>query len=246
MAATLPPHPEAEGESTGPRFQRLGEILIDRGKIEASDLERALELQQERGDKLGKILVDMGLIAQRDMLAALSDQLGIALIAIDGPPPAAPELEGLSHRFLRQCRAYPVALADNVLTVAMADPLDFETIAALRAFSGLDIRTALASEQEVLDAIDKHYGETERAQTFTEGMGEDAIADLEHLRDMASEAPVIRLVNAMIADAVEKRASDIHIEPFEKEFRVRFRIDGVLFNQETPPRELQGRDHLAA
>ena len=238
MATAIPPHSEAESEGTGPRFQRLGEILVDRGKVEPSEIERALELQLERGDKIGKILVDMGLIAQRDMLAALSDQLGIALITIDGPPPAAPEIEGLSHRFLRQCRAFPVALADNVLSVAMADPLDFETIAALRAFSGLEIRTALANEQEVLDAIEKHYGEADR-QTFVEGAGEEAIADLEHLRDMASEAPVIRLVNAMIADAVEKRASDIHIEPFEKEFRVRFRIDGVLFNQDLPPRELK-------
>ena len=238
MAATLPPQPEAENESSGPRFQRLGEILIGRGKIEQSDLDRALELQMERGDKLGKILVDMGLIAQRDMLAALSDQLDTPLIAVDGAPPAAPEITGLSHRFLRQCRAFPVALTDHVLTIAMADPLDFETIAALRAFSGLEIRTALASEQDILDAIDRHYGEAER-QTVLEGTGEEATADLEHLRDMASEAPVIRLVNAMIADAVEKRASDIHIEPFEKEFRVRFRIDGVLFNQETPPRELK-------
>ncbi|HXA51385.1 MAG TPA: ATPase, T2SS/T4P/T4SS family, partial [Candidatus Acidoferrum sp.] len=240
MATALPPHSEAENEGTGPRFQRLGEILIGRGKIEDDDLARALELQQERGDKLGKILVDMGLIAQRDMLAALSDQLGTPLVSIDGvAPPNAPELEGVSQRFLRQCRAYPIALADQVLTVAMADPLDFETIAALRAFSGLEVRTVLASEQEVLDAIDKNYGESDR-QTSIEGFGGDeATADLEHLRDMASEAPVIRLVNAMIADAVEKRASDIHIEPFEKEFRVRFRIDGVLFNQDLPPRELK-------
>src|ERR1043166_3064692 len=209
-----------------------------RGKIQPEDLERALELQLERGDKLGKIMVDMGLLAQRDVLAALSDQLGVPLVAIEGAaPPSAPELEGLSHRFLRQCRAYPMTLVDNVLTVAMADPLDFETIGALRAFSGLEIRTVLASEQDVLDAIERHYGEAERP--VFEGEDAEATADLEHLRDMASEAPVIRLVNAMIGDAIEKRASDIHIEPFEKEFRVRFRIDGVLFSQQTPPRELK-------
>ena len=104
----------------------------------------------------------MGLIAQRDVLAALAEQLDVPLVSIDGPPPAAPEIEGLSHRFLRQCRAFPVALSDSVLTLAMADPLDFETIAAVRAFSGLEIRTALAAEQEILDAIDKHYGEGER------------------------------------------------------------------------------------
>jgi general secretion pathway protein E len=151
----------------------------------------------------------------------------------------APEIEGLTDRFLRHCRAFPVALADSTLTLAMADPLDFETVAAVRAFSGLQIQTVLAAEQEILDAIDKHYGETERQPLYTEGEDEQATADLEHLRDMASEAPVIRLVNAMIAEALEKRASDIHIEPFEKEFRIRFRVDGVLFSQETPPRELK-------
>jgi len=214
-------------------------MLVERKKIEAEDLERALELQRERGDKLGKILVDMGLVAQRDVLAALSEQLGVPLVTIDGPPPAAPEIEGLSHRFLRQSRAFPVALNGSVLTVAMADPMDFETAAAIRAFSGLEIQTALAAEQEVVDAVEKHYADGERQVLSGGGEDEEALADLEHLRDMASEAPVIRLVNAMIADALEKRSSDIHIEPFEKEFRVRFRVDGVLFNQETPPRELK-------
>jgi general secretion pathway protein E len=234
VATSLPVEPE-----TPMRVLRLGEILIERGKIQHPDLDRALELQLERGDKLGKIMVDMGLIAQRDMLAALSDQLGVPLIAIEGAaPPDAPELEGLSHRFLRQCRAYPVSLVDNVLTVAMADPLDFETAGALRAFSSLEIRTALASEQDVLDAIERHFGETE-SPALAEGFDADAEENLEHLRDMASEAPVIRMVNAMIGDAIEKRASDIHIEPFDKEFRVRFRIDGVMSNQEAPPRELK-------
>ena len=239
MAATLPPYPESVAGDDSPRHMRIGEILLDRGKIGIEDLERALELQRERGDKLGKILVDMGLLAQRDVLAALGDQLGIPLVTVDAAPPEAPELEGLSHRFLRQCRAYPLTLVDSTLTLAMADPLDFETIAAVRAFSGLHIQTALAAEQEILDALEKHYGELER-QAFTgEGDDEQASADLEHLRDMASEAPVIRLVNAMIGDAIEKRASDIHIEPFEKEFRIRFRVDGVLFNQDAPPRELK-------
>jgi general secretion pathway protein E len=232
-------HPIAESPAGVLRFQRLGEMLIERGKIDAEDLERALELQRERGDKLGKILVDMGLVAQRDVLAALSDQLDVPLVTIDGPPPAAPEIEGLTYRFLRQTRVFPLALNDSVLTVAMADPMDFETAAAIRAFSGFEVRVALAAEQEVLDAIEKNYAEGEHQALVGEGTDEEAMADLEHLRDMASEAPVIRLVNAMIAEAIEQRASDIHIEPFEKEFRVRYRVDGVLSNQETPPRELK-------
>jgi general secretion pathway protein E len=214
-------------------------MLIARRQIEPDDLERALELQKERGDKLGKILVDMGFIALRDVLAALSEQLGIPLATLDAPPPVAPEIEGLSARFMRQSRFFPLAVQDSTLTIAMADPLDFETIAAVRAFSGLRIETALASEQEILDAIDKHYGEAARQTLEGETDAAQATEDLEHLRDMASEAPVIRLVNTMIAQALEKRSSDIHIEPFEKEFRVRFRVDGVLFNQEAPPRELK-------
>jgi len=237
VAATHPFSSDAGNEPIA-GILRLGELLIQRGKIEPDELDRALELQQERGDKLGKILVDMGLIAQRDVLAALSDQLGIPLVTVEGPPPAAPEIDGLSHRFLRQCRVFPIALAESVLTIAMADPLDFETIAAVKSFSGLEVQPVLATEQEVLDAIEKHYGEADRP-VFGDGDDEQATADLEHLRDMASEAPVIRLVNTMIAEAIEKRASDIHIEPFEKEFRIRFRVDGVLFNQEAPPRELK-------
>ena len=231
--------PAPNTENPAPRTLRLGEMLIERGQIEAEDLERALELQQERGDKLGKILVDMGFIALRDVLAALSEQLGIPLATLDQPPPVAAEIEGLSPRFMRQSRFFPLSVENSTLTIAMADPLDFETIAAVRAFSGLKIQTALAFEQDVLDAIDKHYGEAARQTSDVDSDAAQASEDLEHLRDMASEAPVIRLVNAMIAQAIEQRASDIHIEPFEKEFRVRFRVDGVLFNQEAPPRELK-------
>ena len=119
-------------------------ILIEPGKIETEDPERALGLRKERGDKIGKILIDMGSITHHEVLAALSDQLG--------PPPAAPEIEGLTERFLRQSRAFPMALVDSTLTLAMADSLDFETVAVVRAFSGLQIQTVLEAEQEILDA----------------------------------------------------------------------------------------------
>src|SRR5579864_3028895 len=221
------------------RPARLGEMLIERRQIGQEDLARALEIQKERGDKLGKILVDLGFIAMRDVLAALSEQLAVPLVALDEPPPSSPEIEGLSSRFMRQCRFLPLAVDDSTVTIAMADPLDFETIAAVRGFCGLRVKTALAGEQEILDAIDKYYGESEQHGFGADLESAEAGENLEQLRDMASEAPVIRLVNAMIALALEKRASDIHIEPFEKEFRVRYRVDGVLFNQEAPPRELK-------
>jgi general secretion pathway protein E len=219
---------------------RLGEILIQRKLITEEDLERALELQKERGDKIGKTLVDMGFIAMRDVLAALSEQLEVPLVSIDSPPFVSSETEALSPRFLRQFRCLPMSREDHTITLAMADPLDIETIAAVRHCTGLKISTVLAPEQEIIDAIDKYYGESAtRAEADFEFQAGEMSEDLEHLRDMASEAPVIRLVNAIIASAVEKRASDIHLEPFEKEFRIRYRVDGVLYNQDPPPRELK-------
>jgi general secretion pathway protein E len=228
----------AELKATATVRARLGEMLIERRLITSEDLDRALELQRERGDKLGKTLVDMGFIAMRDVLAVLSEQLAIPLYAIDGPPALIPETEALSPRFLRQFRCLPVAFDDQVLTLAMGDPLDFETIAAVRNTTGLPVTPVLAPEAEILDAIDRWFGDKARAETEAIEGG-TASEDLEQLRDMASEAPVIRLVNAIIAQAVEKRASDIHIEPFEREFRVRYRVDGVLYAQEAPPRELK-------
>jgi len=217
---------------------RLGEILIERKLITEEDLDRALELQRERGDKLGKILIDLGFIAARDVLSALSEQLQVPLLAIDGPPAASAQTEALLPKFLRQFKCLPVELHDHTVTLAMADPLDFETRSTVEACTGLAVRAGIAGEQEILDAIDKYYGQTEKPDTELATPAGDA-EDLEHLRDMASEAPVIRLVNAMIAQAVEKRSSDIHIEPFEKEFRIRYRIDGVLVSQDAPPRELK-------
>ena len=217
---------------------RLGEMLLERQFVSAEDLDRALELQKERGEKIGKILVDGGYCSARDVMATLSDQLRLPLITIEGPPAISPETEKLSARFLRQFRCLPIALQDSSVTLAMADPLDFETLAAVRAFTGLRVDPVLATEQEIIDAVDRFYGEADRTAVPEFGDGQ-AAEDLEHLRDMASEAPVIRLVNAMIAVAVEKRASDIHIEPFEKEFRIRYHVDGVLYPQDNPPKELK-------
>lgn len=221
----------------------LGQILIELGHIAAEDLERALELQKERrGEKLGRILVDMGYVAQRDLLSALSTQLGLPVAQLSGPsfagPSGAPELEGISPGFLRQALIFPLAVEDGAVVVAMADPLDFESLSAIQNFCGLEVKPQLAGEQELSDALDRYYGDESRP-ALTPGFAGGDEEDLEQLRDMASEAPVIRLVNSMIAQAIEKRASDIHIEPFDKEFRIRFRVDGVLFAQEPPPRELK-------
>ncbi len=218
---------------------RIGERLVARKLITQDELQQALELQKERPDKLGKILIDLGFVAQRDLMAELSAQLSVPLVTLEEGPATAPEIEKLSPRFLRQSKAFPYSFDGGALTLAMADPLDFEVLTAVSSSTGLRVTPALALESEIAEALEKHFSEGARAEGEQEFGDEDAAQDLEHLRDMASEAPVIRLVNAMIADAVEKRASDIHIEPFEKDFRIRFRIDGVLQNQEAPPKEMK-------
>lgn len=218
---------------------KLGERLVARNLISPDELQQALELQKERNDKIGKILVDLGFVAQREVMAELSAQLSVPLVTIDSAPATGPELEGLSPRFLRQSKIFPLSFDGSELTLAMADPLDFEVISSVASSTGMRVNPVLAVESELLEAIDKHYADGRRPDTVDEFAGGEAAEDLEHLRDMASEAPVIRLVNTMIATAVEARASDIHIEPFEKEFRIRFRIDGVLQNQEQPPKEMK-------
>src|ERR1700689_1116666 len=149
---------------------RLGEIRLELKLITSEDLDRALELQRERGgEKLGKTLVDLGFIAMRDVLSALSEQLQVPLLTIDGPPASSPETETLSPRFLRQFRCIPVSLHGHTVTLAMADPLDFETRSAVASCTGLTVNPGLAAEQEILDAIDRYYGanggQTQKSET---------------------------------------------------------------------------------
>jgi general secretion pathway protein E len=207
--------------------------------LDPEDLERALELQKERGDKIGRILVDLGFVAPRDVLATLSEQLGVPLLTADEFPADAIDLDRITAKYMRQFRFLPASIEGSTVTLAMGDPLDFETLATIRRFTGLEVRTALAAERDILEALDRYYGEEQKRDEGFGGTESEDAADIEHLRDMASEAPVIRLVNTMISQALDRRSSDIHIEPFEKDFRIRFRIDGVLHEQDPPPRELK-------
>jgi general secretion pathway protein E len=220
----------------------LGELLRDRGLISEEDLKNALTLQQERREKLGRILVDLGYVAERDVVGTLSDQLKIPVFS--GEYPAVPvEPAALPYRFLRTFRVLPAHLENNILWLVMADPLDTETQSAVRLRTGHAIRVYLATESQIAEQLEKLYGAEESSkEKLIETLGEGFATDdenIEHLRDLASEAPVIRMVNLIISRAVESRASDIHIEPFERDLRLRYRIDGVLHNVEAPPNQMR-------
>jgi len=157
------------------------------------------------------------------------------------------EMENISLEFMKKACFVPIAVTDGTFEIAMADTKDFNTIAALKFAYGLEIRIKQGKKDDILDAIDRLYGTGRQSlETIIEEAGKDISnganggqEDESHLRDLASEAPIIRLVNRFIVDAVEMDASDIHFEPYEDEFKVRYRIDGVLSDVDSPPKQFQ-------
>jgi general secretion pathway protein E len=226
-----------------PARERIGEILIERGKLDAAGLDRALRLQQETHEKLGALLVTLGLCAQRDVAEALAMQLDLPLVEAAAYPELPILEERISARFLREARALPIAESEDDITLAMADPTDAYTINAFEMVTGRKVKPLIAIPTELEAALERLYGAGKSALGQIVGAVEqrDELsldADVQQLKDLASEAPVIRLVSLIITNALETRASDIHIEPFENRLIVRYRIDGVLHEIESPPRRL--------
>lgn len=222
----------------------IGQLLLERSLLSSTELQNALTLQRERRDKIGRILLDLGYLAEKDLVDVLSEQHQVALITAEEFPAVPLEADRLSFKFLRQFHVLPLNLEGQLLTVAMADPSDSDTIESLRMFTGYKVQIRLGIEREITESVERLYSSAEEAvgQVGDPAEGGDQLGaneDIEHLRDMASEVPVIRLVNQMISRAVERRASDIHFEPFEKEFRVRYRIDGILQIVDSPPLQLK-------
>ena len=225
----------------------IGQVFLEKGLIDEEELKTALNLQADSREKIGKLLVDLGYVSEKDCLAVVSENLGIRAVGEAEYPPAPVVENVLTHRFMKQCKFVPIALEGNLLTLAMTDPLDQATLDSVRQATGFELKPLLGAESEIMEAIEKYYGSA--ASTFgriIEGFDEenienlaDEIDDIEQLKDLASEAPVIRLVNLIMQRAIETRASDIHIEPFEKDLKVRYRIDGILHDVESPPKKLK-------
>ncbi|HEY7788300.1 MAG TPA: type II secretion system ATPase GspE [Casimicrobiaceae bacterium] len=227
-----------------PARKRLGEILIERGKLDQANLDRALRLQAESGERIGALLVTLGHCAQRDVAEALASQLALPLVDANGYPEFPILEERVSARFLREARALPVREDEAELGLAMADPTDAYTIGAFEMVTGRTVRPMVAIPTDLEAALERLYGAGRSAvgqligdvETRTDELTFDA--DVQQLKDLASEAPVIRLVSLLITNALDMRASDIHIEPFENRLIVRYRVDGVLHEVESPPRRL--------
>ena len=231
---------ESPAYGAGVGSDHVADYLLSNDKIKPEELEGALALQSEKGVALGILLVQLGLVSDRD-LVALYRQLTDYPLAEDKEFPSAPLFESeLPARFLKEHYALPLADQAGGIVLALADPTDADTLQAIALATGRKVIPKIASISRIEKALDRFYGD---GQSKLEDIVEEIEIDgnetdtdsIERLKDLAAEAPVIRLVSLIINNAIAARASDIHIEPFENRLKIRYRIDGVLKEAEAPP-----------
>jgi general secretion pathway protein E len=227
-------------EDRGGFDQALGELLVQSGKLDQRGLDRALRVRGDGKESLLDLLPKLGLVAERDLAEATAQVLALPLVAARDYPAVPLFDDKLSARFLRESRILPLADDGEAVAVAMANPLDRYALDAIRLAAERAVKARVAVPAELEAAIERLYSRNRPSTTTVGAAGtgaddESVEPDVERLKDLASEAPVIRYVNQLITRASEQRASDIHIEPFEHHTRVRFRIDGVLREVEPLP-----------
>ena len=226
---------------SGPELdERICQYLVARGRLKETDLARGRRLHEEDpSGRLIALLTRLGLVSEREMADAVSEIMDLPLLAAKDFPESPPPNVQLSVRFLKHHHVVPIGETDTEVKLLIADPADHYPLEAIELATGRKASLSVGLRPEIDDLIERFYGQGRSAMgSIVESLSEDNARsedDIEHLRDLASEAPVIRLVNLVIQRAVEQRASDIHVEPFESRLKVRYRIDGVLHEVESPP-----------
>jgi general secretion pathway protein E len=242
---TFEPIASPSTQDTADLVAKLGTSLVDGGAIDRRSLDRARRVATETGARLDQVLTQLGLVSDRRLAEVLAQLIAAPMVGAADYPDAPLFLDRLKPKFLRRVRAMPIGASNDRATLAMADPLDIFTRNAVAAALGRPVAIAVAVPIELEAALERLYAELAEGGDATEMLdemsadAEPAEEDAERLKDLASEAPVIRLVNQLIARAVETHASDVHLEPFPDRLRVRYRYDGVLHEVEPPPARLQ-------
>jgi general secretion pathway protein E len=240
MAAVAPIAP-IQTAAEGSLDDRICQFLVARGRLKETDLVRGRRLHEEdpASGSLVSLLTRLGLVSEREMAEAVSELLSLPLLSAKEFPDTPPQNVQTSVRFLKHHHICPIGETDHDVTLLVADPADRFPVQALELATGRKVKLNIGLRSEIDDLIERYYGQGRSAMgTIVENLTDEnsrSEDDIEHLRDLASEAPVIRLVNLIIQRAVEQRASDIHVEPFENRLKVRYRIDGVLHEVESPP-----------
>ncbi len=232
-------------------IRKIGQILIDSGFLDEDQLDMLLSEQERVPDQLlGKIGLEMGLISEDQLAQALAEQLNMQVVTI-GETKLPPELIEIVPETMAQLyRVIPIQFKDNVLTVATCDPQNLSIQDEMRTFLGFDIRVVVATERDIEKSLTRYYsGDSESLESVVLGLNEDEDlakaaeafnkdGPIELNMDVVDSAPVRKLLNIVLLTAIKEHASDIHFEPFEDEFRIRIKADGVLYELVPPPRHL--------
>ena len=222
----------------------IGQILKDLGVAHEGAIQEALAIQQERSGRIGEILISLGHITKQDLARALATQAGMPFLDLAKQPPTPEALQRVDAMTARAFGVLPLAVQGGELLVALADPMNASVLTDLEFTSGLKVKGAGADEDAVRAAIDRHYQEdAQKAKDqlknlVAEFRQQAGKLDLEDKKAMASAAPVVKLLNYILYQAIRDKASDIHLEPFETDFKIRYRVDGVLYELEAPPPHL--------
>ncbi len=234
-------------------MRRIGQIFVDLGFIDEYQLEMLLEEQEQRpGELLGKIAEELTLITDDQLAQALAEQMGLQVIQLSDVVVPEEVLAYVTEPMAQLYKIIPVSFRDNTLTIAMCDPQNLSTLDELRTFLGYEIRVVVSSEREILQALDRYYAadnesveslvsdmeEDEELAKAAEAIDQEGPIDLTSVEALADSAPVRKLLNMVLLLAIRDHASDLHFEPFEDEFKIRIKADGVLYEMVPPPRHL--------
>jgi type IV pilus assembly protein PilB len=236
----------------GAAQDRFGEFLVKAGKIDESQLQEALALQDKEGGRLGTNLVKIDAISEKDLVDTLAKHFGVPAVDLSQMEIDDSVIKIIPADIARKYTILPVSKAGATVTLAMIDPTNVFAMDDVKFMTGYRVEPVVASEAALRAAIDQYYGSThaielkkvmedltETDETDLEVLDEEEDLDLETLEEESETAPVVKLVNIVLTDAIKRGASDIHIEPYEKDYRVRYRIDGILYEMMRPPIKLK-------
>ena len=220
---------------------QLEALLVQRGVITSEQLARAVTEQHRTGASLMRVLIDLGLVQESDLVATIAAQLGMDFVDLADHPVDPVAVSVISDSLARRYQALPIAWDDGVLVVAMADPANVIAIDDIRSMARAPVRAVVATRAAIEAAIDKHHRLDHDVEDVTSLALDDSSADddLARVTEVSEDAPIVKLANLLIRQAIQDRASDIHIEPTEREVRVRYRIDGVLHEVMRSPKRVQ-------
>jgi type IV pilus assembly protein PilB len=219
--------------------KQLGDILLEDGLVTQQQLFDAYDEHQKAGRALGRVLVDKGVLTESQLVAALAQQIGMRFVDLADLQVDVGALAAVPQAVCRRYNALPIGYEDGKLLVAMSDPANVFAIDDMRSITGIDVKPVVSTKSDVSNAINRYYRADSDLDDLTMVLDHDDGADLEVLKEVVEDAPIVKFVNLLITQAINDRASDIHLEPTERELRVRFRIDGVLHEIMRSPKNIQ-------